>query len=209
MEGHIGAEFRGHPFTLEAEVRNLLNQFIKYFTTFFLIVITIVLFGQLKDQGKPDIYFSLTFSATIAALGAFLSTAFACFFRRLDATLPWVQPSEYSKLNEHDLNTYLNKIRRIRFILYLMLFAWLPYGILIISINLSRYLILIYILTLIIVSLCLYLSICPRCKYYFFYYCKPGQIGDSWNDTLNLFFGFGYRNIFSSRCLNCGLKLKK
>jgi hypothetical protein len=149
----------------------------------------------------------LTFSLPIACLGAAIAAIFIGVFKKLDATPPWVQQSEYVTVEKNVLNKALSKIIRRRIIIFAMFVMWLPFGVFILAINLPIFLFA-YMAALAVASELLYFSKCPRCNNYFFYRSKPGSIGDTGNPKLNLLFGGGYRNTFSSRCLNCGLNLR-
>lgn len=182
------------------------KRFIGYFAFFFLILLALVSFGQYKDQGKINLIFCLTFSFPFACLGAAIAAIFISVFKKADAAPPWVQPSDVT-VEKSVLSKGLSKIRRKRIIIFAMFVMWLPFGVFILAINLPIFLF-VYMAALAVVSELLYFSKCPRCNNYFFYRFKPGSIGDTGNPKLNLLFGGGYQNTFSSRCLNCGLNLR-
>jgi len=188
-------------------VRQLAEIFVRYFAIFFIILFILVSLGQYKNQGRLDLYFSLPFALSIAALGAVLAAVFIGVFRRLDAAPPWVEPSEYLKVDNFVLNRRLSRIKNTRILLFTTYLMWLPLGAFIMAINLPIWLVA-YMVALVIISGVYNFSRCPRCNHYFFYRAKPGSIGDLGNEKLSLLFGMGYFNSFSSKCLNCGLKLK-
>lgn len=181
--------------------------FIKYFSAFFIIVLILVTIGQYSDQRTINLPISVTFAFPLAVFGGAIASLFIGLFRKLETTPPWVMPSDYIENNKEALNNGLIKIRRKRRILSAMFVMWLPYGALIMAINLPFYLVFLYMAIVVIISQLLYFSACPRCRNYFFYRSKPGSIGDTGNKIINMLFGGGYRNIFSNKCLNCGLNI--
>jgi hypothetical protein len=181
--------------------------FIKYFSFFFVIVVVLVAIGQYHDQRTINLRTSISFTFPLALLGGAIASLFIGLFRKLDATPPWVEASHFIEINKEALNKGLVKIRRKRRYLGAMFFLWLPFGALLMAINLPFYLAFIYMVVMAINSQLLYFSKCPRCNNYFFYRSKPGSIGDTGNQKLNLLFGGGYRNIVTNKCLNCGLNI--
>lgn len=188
-------------------LRQIIKIFVRYFTVFFIVLLTLSSVAQYKDQGKISLPDSITFSFPIAYLGAALAAISIGLFTKLELAQPWVQASEYVEVNESVINRGLSKIRKKRILMVTMLVMWLPFGGFIVAINLPIYAAFAYMATVAIISQLLYFSKCPRCNHYFFYRSKPGVIGDTGNAKLNLLFGLGYRNIFSSKCLNCGLRI--
>ena len=191
--------------------RRITKIFIRYFAVFFIILMSLVSFGQYKDQGKINLPVSISFSFPIACLGATIAALFIGVFRKLEATPPWVKSSEYVEIDKNTLNKGLSKIRKKRRYLFAMLLLWLPYGVIIMALNVAvPFFALAYMATMALISYYLSFSKCPQCNHYFFFRgAKPGHIGDTGSEKLNLLLGGGYYNAFSSKCLNCGLNLKK
>jgi len=66
-----------------------------------------------------------------------------------------------------------------------------------------------YMAGMVIVPFMLQLAKCPRCGHYFqFRTFKDVQVSDRSWERINLLFGAGYHNIFTKKCLNCGLNIK-
>lgn len=193
-------------------IKDLLRQiskiFIRYFSAFFIILVTIVSIGQYNDQGKINLLSSFVFALPIALLGGVIAGIFIGVFRRLETTPPWVNVSDYFEIDDYVITKGLSKINKKRIIIFTMIILWLPYGAFIMALDLPIFLVFGYIAALAIISQYLYFSKCPRCNHYFFYRAEPGTIGDTGNEKLNLWFGLGYRNTISNKCLNCGLSLK-
>jgi hypothetical protein len=183
--------------------------FIRYFTIFSSVLFSLVSFWQYKEQGKFDLKFSLPFSILIATLGATIAAIFIGVVRKQEAEPPRVQPAEYLQVDDLTINTQLKKIRHKRILLFAMFVLWLPYGALVMALNLPEFFIIAYMATLAIVAFILQFAKCPRCGYYFqFRSAKSGQLGDTGSEILNMLFGGGYRNFLSNKCLNCGLNIK-
>ena len=184
--------------------------FIRYFTIFSSVLFSLVSFWQYKEQGKFDLKFSLPFSILIATLGATIAAIFIGVVRKQEAEPPRVQPSEYLQVDDLTINTQLKKIRYKRILLFAMFVLWLPYGALVMALNLPEFLFFAYMATLAIVAFILQSAKCPRCGHYFqFRGAKSGQLGDTGSEKLNMLFGGGYRNSLSNKCLNCDLNIKR
>ena len=182
--------------------------FIIFFIVIFIILATLMSIGQYNDFGKINFFVSIKFSFPLSCLGAGIAAIFIGTFKKLETQSPWVKCSEYRNIDELVLKDELSNIRRKRLLIFVMIVMWLPFGALLMVLNMPI-IAFVYMVFMVIIGKFISFTRCPRCNYYFFYRSEPGAVGDIGNDKLNLIFGIGYRNPFSNKCLNCGLELKR
>ncbi len=206
----MGFSGRFYKILIQNLVRSFIRIFIKYFIVFFAMMFILGALGQYKGQGKVDLPVTLTFSLLPALLGSAIAAFFIGVIRELDSAPPRVQSSEYLNVDASVINKQLSKIRRFRLFTVTMFFMWIPYGLFIMALSLPVFFAFAYMSAIAGMAIILGFSKCPRCNHYFFFRgAKPGRIGDTGNETLNLLFGGGYHNPLSNKCLNCGLTIKK
>lgn len=183
--------------------------FIKFFVSIFFTLFVLVSLSQYADTKRLDLKFSLPFSGSLALLGAVIAAVFIGVFRKLESEPPRVQPSEYLQVDKNTIEDGLAAIKRKRLILVTMFWMWIPYGMLIMVLRLPSPFIFAYMAGMVIVVFMLQLVKCPRCGHYFqFRTFKDAQVSDKSWERINLLFGAGYHNIFTQKCLNCGLNIK-
>jgi hypothetical protein len=183
--------------------------FIRFFLSIFVVLLILISLAQYVDTKKLNLKFSLPFSGSLALLGSTIATVFIGVFRKFDSEPPRVQPSEYLQVDNSTIKDGLAAIKRKRVVLFTMFFMWIPYGMLIMVLRLPSAVIFAYMAGMVIVAFMLQLAKCPRCGHYFqFKTFKDAQVTDRSWERINLLFGAGYHNIFTKKCLNCGLNIK-
>ena len=158
-----------------------------------------------------DLFFSVPFSIIIAGIGALLAGIFIGGFKKLESIPPRITPQDYIEHDELIIKNQLMKISHKKMCVFLIWIMWLPFGVLVMALNLSIVFVIFYMACIAISSIIYSFSKCPRCGYYFFYrrisIPKIGDL-DTGSEKLNFLFGPGYHNVLSNKCLSCGLSLK-
>ena len=172
------------------DMNNFKAVFVKYFIAFSCVFLFFALLAKYIGQGKIDLKYSLPFSVSLALLGAALAALFIWGIRMLEAEPPRVQPPEYLKVDNKTINAKLSKIRRKRILLFLMFCMWIPFGMIILALNLPTFYIFGYMAALAIIAFVLQFARCPRCGHYFqFRGALQGHIGDTGSEKINLLVG--------------------
>lgn len=179
-------------------MKQFMSLFIRYSIIFFLVIFSLISFGQYNIQGKIDLQFSLPLSSLLALLGGIIASIFIGGYKEQEAAPPLIQPFEYLEIDENILNAQLLKIRRKRTIFFSSFGLWPVYGISIVELGLPEYLIPVYMVAFFVLGVSLSYVKCPRCGYPFF----SREI--SWK-----IYSGRLDNILSNKCMNCGLILRK
>ena len=180
--------------------------FTRFFLSIFVVLLVLISLVQYADTKRLDLKFSLPFSGSLALLGATIAAVFIGVFRKLESEPPRVQPSEYLQVDNSTIEGGLTAIKRKRIVLFTMFGMWIPYGMLTIVLRLPSVFIFAYMAGMVIVAFMLQLAKCPRCGHYFQF--RTFKVSDRSWERINLLFGAGYHNIFTKKCLNCGLNIK-
>lgn len=181
--------------------------FVKFFIGISLVVFIVFSYAQYAITKKVDLVFLIPFSIAIAFIGAGFASSLIAMFRYVDDTPPRITASEYIQFSDSSIKEGLSAIRKKRLLLAILFLMWLPFGVALSLFNLPYQLAFIYMFYIAVVYFQLIKMKCPRCGFYFNF--RSSSKGDSDWERANLYFGVGYRNFLTNKCLNCGLSVKR